>query len=158
AGATIDPKAFVGMLRKPRAIMLLVPAGPPVDSVIRELLPLLSPGDLLIDAGNSHFPDTDLRYKALAGKSVHFFGMGVSGGEWGARHGPSMMPGGPKDAYERVRPILEAIAAKVNGEPCVTYLGPGSAGHYVKMVHNGIEYGLMQLISETYDLMKRGVG
>lgn len=158
AGATTDPKAFGAMLRKPRAIMLLVPAGAPVDAVVRELLPLLSPGDLLIDAGNSHFTDTDLRYKALAGKSIHFFGMGVSGGESGARHGPSMMPGGPKDAYERVRPILEAIAAKVGGEPCVTYLGPGSAGHYVKMVHNGIEYALMQLISETYDLMRRAIG
>ena len=158
AGATTDPKALVAMLRKPRAIMLLVPAGAPVDAVIRELLPLLAPGDLLIDAGNSHFTDTDMRYKALAGKSIHFFGMGVSGGESGARYGPSMMPGGPKDAYERIRPILEAIAAKVGGEPCVTYLGPGSAGHYVKMVHNGIEYGLMQLISETYDLMKRGMG
>jgi len=158
AGATTDPKAFVAMLRKPRAIMLLVPAGAPVDAVIRELLPLLVPGDLLIDAGNSHFTDTDLRYKALAGKGIHFFGMGVSGGESGARYGPSLMPGGPKDAYERVQPILEAIAAKVDGEPCVTYLGPGSAGHYVKMVHNGIEYGLMQLISETYDVMKRGMG
>ncbi len=158
AGATTDPNAFVAMLRKPRAIMLLVPAGAPVDAVVRELLPLLSQGDLLIDAGNSHFTDTDRRYKALAGKNIHFFGMGVSGGESGARHGPSIMPGGPKEAYERVRPILEAIAAKVGGEPCVTYLGPGSAGHYVKMVHNGIEYALMQLISETYDLMKRGIG
>ncbi len=158
ADATTDPMAFVTMLRKPRVIMLLLPAGAPVDAVIRELVPLLSSGDLLVDAGNSHFTETDQRYKALAGKSIHFFGMGVSGGESGARHGPSMMPGGPKDAYERVRPILEAIAAKVGGEPCVAYLGPGSAGHYVKMVHNGIEYALMQLISETYDLMKRGMG
>jgi 6-phosphogluconate dehydrogenase len=158
ADATTNPQAFVAMLRIPRSIVLLVPAGAPVDAVIRELLPVLSPGDLLIDAGNSHFTDTDSRCHALAGQHIHFLGMGVSGGESGARRGPSMMPGGPKDAYERVRPILEAIAAKVSGEPCVTYLGPGSAGHYVKMVHNGIEYGLMQLISETYDLMKRGMG
>lgn len=158
AGATTEPRAFVAMLRKPRAIMLLVPAGAPVDSVIQELLPLLSPDDLLIDAGNSHFTDTNRRCRALADKGVHFFGMGISGGESGARHGPSLMPGGSKEAYQRVRPILEAIAARVGGEPCVAYLGPGSAGHYVKMVHNGIEYGLMQLISETYDLMKRGMG
>lgn len=158
ADATTDSKAFTAMLRKPRAIMLLVPAGAPVDAVISELLPHLSPGDLLIDAGNSHFRDTDRRGTELADKNIHFFGMGVSGGELGARHGPSIMPGGPKDAYERVRPILEAIAAKVGGEPCAAYLGPGSAGHYVKMVHNGIEYALMQLISETYDLMKRGMG
>ncbi len=158
AGATTDAKEFVAMLRKPRAIMMLVPAGKPVDAVIREMMPLLSPGDLLIDAGNSHFKDTDIRNKALAEKSFHFFGMGVSGGESGARHGPSMMPGGPKEAYERVRPILEAVSAKVNNDPCVAYLGPGSAGHYVKMVHNGIEYGLMQLISETYDVMKRVLG
>jgi 6-phosphogluconate dehydrogenase len=156
-GATTDASAFVAMLRSPRAVMLLVPAGA-VDAVIRELLPLLSSDDLLIDAGNSHFTDTDSRGVTLANKNIHFLGMGVSGGESGARHGPSLMPGGPKDAYERVRPILEAIAAKVGSEPCVTYLGPGSAGHYVKMVHNGIEYGLMQLISETYDLMKRGIG
>ncbi len=158
AGATTNPKAFVAMLRKPRAIMLLVPAGAPVDSVIQELMPLLSPGDLLMDAGNSHFTDTNRRSGILADKDIHFFGMGISGGESGARHGPSLMPGGSKEAYERVRPILEDIAAQVGGEPCVAYLGPGSAGHYVKMVHNGIEYGLMQLISETYDLMKRGMG
>jgi 6-phosphogluconate dehydrogenase len=130
----------------------------PVDAVIRDLLPHLQPGDLIIDGGNSHFDDTDLRGKMLAEKGLHFLGVGISGGESGARHGPSIMPGGPREAYERVRPIFEAVAAKVNGEPCVTYLGPGSAGHYVKMVHNGIEYGLMQLIAESYDLMKRGLG
>jgi 6-phosphogluconate dehydrogenase len=151
-------EAFIGSLRTPRAVMMLVPAGPPVDAVIRDLLPHLSPGDLIVDGGNSHFKDTDLRGKTLAEKGIHYLGVGVSGGESGARHGPSMMPGGAKEAYERVRPILEAAAAKVDGEPCVTYLGPGSAGHYVKMVHNGIEYGLMQLIAETYDLMKRGLG
>lgn len=156
AFGTTDARAFVASLRRPRAIVMLVPAGKVVDAVIGELMPLLSPDDLLIDAGNSHFPDTDRRVKSLAEKQIHFFGMGVSGGEAGARHGPSMMPGGNRDAYERVRPILESISAKVDGDPCVAYLGPGSAGHYVKMVHNGIEYGLMQLIAEAYDVLKRG--
>ena len=149
---------FIALLRKPRAIMMLVPAGPPVDSVIKDLLPHLDKGDLIIDAGNSHFKDTDLRASHLREKGIQFLGVGVSGGEEGARHGPSIMPGGPKEAYERVRPVFEAAAAKVNGDPCVTWLGPGSAGHFVKMVHNGIEYGVMQLIAETYDLMKRGLG
>ena len=149
---------FIALLRKPRAIMMLMPAGPPVDSVIKDLLPHLDKGDLIIDAGNSYFKDTDLRARNLAAKSIHFLGVGVSGGEEGARHGPSIMPGGPKEAYERIRPVFEAAAAKVNGEPCVNWLGPGSAGHFVKMVHNGIEYGIMQLIAEAYDLMKRGWG
>jgi 6-phosphogluconate dehydrogenase len=149
---------LVAALRKPRAVMLLVPAGPPVDSVIRELLPLLEPGDLIIDGGNSHYKDTDLRQKTLAEKGLAYLGVGISGGESGARNGPSLMPGGPPAAYERVRAIFEASAARAGGEPCVAYLGPGSAGHYVKMVHNGIEYGLLQLIAETYDLMKRGLG
>jgi 6-phosphogluconate dehydrogenase len=149
---------FIGLLRAPRAVMLLVPAGPPVDSVIADLLPHLEKGDLIIDAGNSYFKDTNLRARNLTAKGIQFLGVGVSGGEEGARHGPSIMPGGPKEAYERVRPVLEAVAAKVNGEPCVTYLGPGSAGHFVKMVHNGIEYAVMQLLAETYDLMKRGLG
>ena len=149
---------LIGLLRQPRAVMMLVPAGPPVDSVIRDLLPHLESGDLIIDGGNSHFTDTNLRAKTLADKDMMYLGVGVSGGEHGARYGPSMMPGGPQEAYERVRPIFEAAAAHVDDEPCVTYLGPGSAGHYVKMVHNGIEYGLMQLIAESYDLMKRGLG
>jgi 6-phosphogluconate dehydrogenase len=149
---------FVGLLRVPRAVMMLVPAGRAVDAVIHDLLPCLAPGDLIIDAGNSYFDDTNLRAKALAERGLQFLGVGVSGGEYGARHGPSIMPGGPKDAYERIRAILEAAAAKVDGEPCVTWLGPGAAGHFVKMVHNGIEYGFMQLIAETYDLMKRGLG
>ncbi|HEV2436413.1 MAG TPA: NADP-dependent phosphogluconate dehydrogenase [Verrucomicrobiae bacterium] len=149
---------FIALLRKPRAVMLLVPAGPPVDSVIKDLLPHLDKGDLIIDAGNSWFKDTDVRVRNLAAKGIQSLGVGVSGGEEGARHGPSIMPGGPKDAYERVRLVFEATAAKVNGEPCVTWLGPGSAGHFVKMVHNGIEYGVMQLLAETYDLMKRGLG
>ena len=148
---------FVSVLSTPRAIMMLVPAGQVVDNVIRDLIPRLERGDLIIDAGNSHFKDTDLRSKSLGEKGILYMGVGISGGEDGARHGPSLMPGGPKEAYERVRPIFEAVAAHVDGVPCVTYLGPGSAGHYVKMVHNGIEYGLMQLIAESYDLMKRGL-
>jgi len=154
----VEIQEFIGLLRRPRAVMMLVPAGAPVDSVITDLLPHLDKGDLIIDAGNSYFKDTDLRARALAGKGIHFLGVGVSGGEEGARHGPSIMPGGPKEVYERVRPIFEAACAKVNSEPCVTWLGPGAAGHFVKMVHNGIEYGVMQLIAETYDLMKRGWG
>ena len=112
----------------------------------------------MIDAGNSYFKETNVRARNLAGQGIQFLGVGVSGGEEGARHGPSIMPGGPREAYERVRPVLEAVAAKVDGEPCVTYLGPGSAWHFVKTVHNGIEYAVMQLLAETYDLMKRGVG
>jgi len=149
---------FVSVLSTPRVVMMLVPAGRVVDNVIRDLIPLLERGDLIIDAGNSHFKDTDLRSKSLAEKGILYMGVGISGGEEGARHGPSLMPGGPEEAYTRVRPIFEAVAAHVDGAPCVTYLGAGSAGHYVKMVHNGIEYGLMQLIAESYDLMKRGLG
>ena len=152
-----DIKEFITQLRQPRAVMMLVPAGPPVDSVINDLLAHLRPGDLIIDAGNSYFKDTDVRARNLKAKGLQFLGVGVSGGEEGARHGPSIMPGGPKEAYERVRPVLEAVAARVNDDPCVTWLGPGSAGHFVKMVHNGIEYGVMQLLAEAYDLMKRGL-
>ncbi len=155
---TASMEEFVKVLRQPRAVLLLVPAGEPVDQVIGQLSNLLDEGDLIIDGGNSHFVDTNRHDRALAAKHIRFLGMGVSGGEKGARFGPSMMPGGAEEAYERVQDILEAIAANVDGEPCVTYLGPGSAGHYVKMVHNGIEYGLMQLISETYDFMKRVLG
>ncbi len=145
-------------LRAPRSIMLLVPAGAAVDAVIDELIRYLEPGDLIIDGGNSYFRDTDRRRRALGERKLLFMGTGISGGEHGARFGPSIMPGGPEQGYELVREILEAVAAKVDGEPCVAYLGPGSAGHYVKMVHNGIEYGLIQLIAESYDLMKRGMG
>ncbi len=156
---TTQAAEFVQSIKKPRAIMLLVPAGKPVDSAIDSLLPFLEEGDIVVDGGNSFFPDTDRRVKELEAKGgIHFFGMGISGGEKGARFGPSMMPGGNESAYERLRPIFEAIAAKVNGEPCVTYLGRGSAGNYVKMVHNGIEYAIMQLIAETYDFLKRGYG
>jgi 6-phosphogluconate dehydrogenase len=157
-GCATDIQEFITLLRKPRAIVMLVPAGAPVDSVIKDLLPHLDKGDLITDAGNSYFKDTDVRGRDLAAKGIHFLGVGVSGGEVGARYGPSIMPGGPNDAYERVRLIFETAAAKVNGDPCVTWLGPGSAGHFVKMVHNGIEYGVMQLLAETYDLMKRGLG
>jgi 6-phosphogluconate dehydrogenase len=152
-----DVKDFVASLKSPRAIMMLVPAGKIVDSVIEDLLPLLDKGDILIDGGNSHFTDTDRRVAYLETKGFHFFGMGVSGGEEGARRGPSMMPGGDKEAYNVMKPILEAIAAKVDGVPCVTYIGPGASGHFVKMVHNGIEYALMQLIAETYEVMKKGL-
>ncbi|MGZ3810004.1 MAG: NAD(P)-binding domain-containing protein, partial [Bacteriovorax sp.] len=151
--ATSSINEFVKNLRRPRTVLLLVPS-PVVDSAIEEILSVMSVGDLLIDAGNSHFKDTNLREKAIIEKGINFLGVGISGGEEGARRGPSIMPGGSPKAYERIRPILEAIAAKVNGEACVSYLGPGSAGHYVKMVHNGIEYGIMQLIAETYHLMK----
>ncbi len=151
-------EALIAALRSPRALIALVPAGRAVDSVIQDLLPHLEQGDLIIDGGNSHYVDTDRRAAELSKSGIHFFGMGISGGEAGARHGPSMMPGGDRQAYERVKPILEAAAAKVSGDPCVTYLGPRSAGHYVKMVHNGIEYAIMQLIAESYDIMKRGLG
>lgn len=154
--ATTEVKEFVALIKQPRAIMLLVPAGKPVDNAIANLLPYLDKGDILIDGGNTYFIDTDRRFTELSIKGIHFFGMGISGGEKGARFGPSLMPGGDKQAYERLRPIFEAIAAKVDEEPCVAYLGNGSAGNYVKMAHNGIEYGIMQLISEVYDLMKRG--
>lgn len=154
---TTSAQEFINALSKPRALMLLVPAGRAVDAALASLLPYLEPDDIVIDGGNSYFPDTDRRVLELATHGIHFFGMGISGGEKGARFGPSMMPGGDKQAYERLRPIFEAVAAKVNGEPCVAYLGNGSAGNYVKMVHNGIEYGIMQLIAETYDLLKRGL-
>jgi len=152
-----DLNNFIESLESPRALMMLVPAGKIVDAVITELLPLLDKGDVIIDGGNSHFTDTERRYKELEEKGFHFIGMGVSGGEEGARKGPSMMPGGDKQAYLQVKPILEKIAAQVKGEPTVTYIGPGAAGHFVKMVHNGIEYALMQIIAETYEVLKKGL-
>jgi 6-phosphogluconate dehydrogenase len=152
---TIDIKEMVGSLKKPRKIMMLVPAGKPVDDVIENLLPYLEKGDIVIDGGNSYFKDTLKRISYLQPKEIHFFGMGVSGGEAGARYGPSMMPGGDKEAYQYLQPILEAIAAKSGNIPCVAYMGNNAAGHYVKMVHNGIEYAMMQMISEVYDLLHR---
>lgn len=149
---------FIALLAKPRIIMLLVPAGAAVDAVIEELIPHLEENDIIIDSGNSYYKDTEVRNINLAKRRLEFMGVGISGGEEGARIGPSLMPGGTREAYEHIRPIFEDCAAKVNGEPCVAYLGPRSSGHYVKMVHNGIEYGIMQLISETYDFLKRGLG
>jgi 6-phosphogluconate dehydrogenase len=147
--------ALAESLETPRKIMLLVPAGKIVDGVIDSLLPHLDKGDIIIDGGNSHFVETEAREKYLADKGIEFLGVGVSGGEEGARHGASIMPGGSRESFEHIRPILEAAAAKVNNEPCVAYMGAGSAGHFVKMVHNGIEYGLMQILAETYDFMLR---
>jgi 6-phosphogluconate dehydrogenase len=162
AGHVIRPAAdlgtFIGTLKTPRAVMLLVPAGNPVDAVIEALVPHLAPGDLIIDGGNSHFSDTDRRGPTLKDKGLLFMGTGISGGAYGARHGPSIMPGGPREGYDRVAALLTKAAADVAGEPCVAYLGGGSAGHYVKMVHNGIEYAFMELIAETYDFLKRGLG
>ncbi|MEO1009871.1 MAG: NADP-dependent phosphogluconate dehydrogenase [Bacteroidota bacterium] len=154
--ATTDVATFVKALSTPRRIMLLVPAGKVVDAVITGLLPHLDQGDIIIDGGNSFFTDTDRREAMLQEKGINFFGAGVSGGAKGARKGPSIMPGGSREAYQHVKPIFEAVSAKYKGEPCVAYLGPKSAGNYVKMVHNGIEYGLMQLTSEIYDLLKKG--
>jgi 6-phosphogluconate dehydrogenase len=146
---------LVDLLKRPRVVMLMVKAGRPVDAVIEQLVPYLEPGDLIIDGGNSFFKDTERRGEMLQDEGILYIGTGVSGGEYGALHGPSIMPGGPPEAYERVESILTDIAAKVNGEPCVTYIGPRGAGHYVKMVHNGIEYGDMQLIAESYDILHR---
>ncbi len=145
---------FVQSLASPRKIMLMVKAGPPVDAVIESLIPLLAPDDIVIDGGNSLYTDTERRDQWLAGLGFRFIGTGVSGGEEGARKGPSIMPGGPASTWEVMKPIFEAIAAKVDGEPCVTHIGPGGAGHFVKMIHNGIEYGDMQLIGEAYNIFK----
>jgi len=149
---------LVKLLKKPRKIMMLVPAGKPVDDVINNLLPLIEKDDIIIDGGNSHYVDTLKRIEFLNEKGIHFMGMGISGGEMGARTGPSIMPGGDQIAWDHIKPVLDAVAAKVNGEPCVAYMGKFAAGHYVKMVHNGIEYAIMQLISETYDALKNGLG
>lgn len=157
--ATYSIEEFVNAIEKPRRIMLMVKAGPATDATIQELLPHLDKGDILIDGGNTFFKDTMRRNEELANSGINFIGTGVSGGEEGALKGPSIMPGGQKEAYELVAPILEKISAKAeDGEPCVTYIGPNGAGHYVKMVHNGIEYGDMQLIAESYDLMKQILG
>jgi 6-phosphogluconate dehydrogenase len=157
-GDFVQCKTYADMVKAlaaPRAILIMVKAGKPVDDVIAELKPLLSKDDILIDGGNSHYPDTARRCKELSADGIAFIGMGVSGGEEGALNGPSMMPGGDKEAFEHVRPLLEKMAADDgDGGKCVAYMGPGGAGHFVKMVHNGIEYGIMQLIAESYDLLK----
>ena len=147
-------KNFVEALELPRVIMLLVPAGPIVDAVLAELKPLISAEDIIVDCGNSHFTDTQKRIDQLAKEHIYFVGLGVSGGETGARFGPSIMPGGDVQAYEKLSPMLTSISAKINGEPCTAYMGAGAAGHYVKMVHNGIEYAIMQMIAEAYHLLK----
>ncbi|HSD85402.1 MAG TPA: NADP-dependent phosphogluconate dehydrogenase [Anaerolineae bacterium] len=149
--------AFLMALERPRRIMMMVPAGKPVDAAIASIKPILERGDLLIDGGNTFFTDTERRSAELATQGIIYIGTGVSGGEYGALWGPSLMPGGQPEAWELVKPIFEAIAARVNDEPCVAYMGPRGAGHYVKMVHNGIEYGDMQLIAEAYDLLHRGL-
>jgi 6-phosphogluconate dehydrogenase len=157
--AVSRPEELMEALDRPRRVLLMVPAGPPVDSVIGTLRPHLQAGDILIDGGNSHFAETDRRSDQLAEAGFHFVGAGVSGGEEGALKGPAIMPGGPRDAWEALADIFRAIAAKAeDGEPCVEYMGPRGAGHYVKMVHNGIEYADMQLIAEAYDLLRRGSG
>lgn len=149
---------FVGALRPPRKAMIMVKAGPPVDQVISELVPLLEPGDVIIDGGNSLFTDTQRRCQELEPRGFHFIGCGVSGGEEGALNGPSLMPGGTRAGYELIAPIFRKIAAQVDGEPCCRYMGPDGAGHYVKMVHNGIEYGDIQLICEAYAILKNVLG
>ena len=149
---------LVSTLKTPRRIMLMVRAGEAVDATIEALLEHLNPNDIIIDGGNSLFPDTNRRYESLKLKKIHYLGVGVSGGEEGARFGPSIMPGGDSEAWPYVQGIFQSIAAKVDGQPCCEWVGPAGAGHYVKMVHNGIEYGDMQLIAEAYDLLHRGLG
>lgn len=150
-------KEWVDSLRKPRVILLMVKAGPPVDMVIDEILPHLDPGDIIVDGGNSHFKDTNQRVQRLSSSGIRYIGMGISGGEKGARRGPSMMPGGDKGAWPRVKPLFQSIAAKEGKSPCCRWMGPEGAGHFVKMVHNGIEYAIMQALAECYQLMSSGM-
>jgi 6-phosphogluconate dehydrogenase len=149
---------FVASLERPRRVLIMVNAGPATDAVIDEFAPLLEPGDMIIDGGNAHFQDTRRREAKLRDQNLHFVGMGVSGGEEGALNGPSIMPGGSRESYASLGPMLETISAHVDGTPCCTHIGPDGAGHFVKMVHNGIEYADMQLIAEAYDLLRHGVG
>ena len=149
---------FTKALERPRRIMMMIKAGAPVDQTLENLTPYLDPGDIVIDGGNSFFKDTQERTRRLEMNHLHFVGSGVSGGEEGARHGPSLMPGGSNDSWEAIRPVFEAIAAKSDSGPCVTHVGPDGAGHFVKMVHNGIEYGDMQLIAEAYEMLRKGIG
>jgi 6-phosphogluconate dehydrogenase len=149
---------FVASLERPRRLVIMVKAGAPTDAVIDEFAPLLEPGDMIMDGGNAHFADTRRREAALRERGLHFVGTGISGGEEGALNGPSIMPGGSEESYQALGPLLESIAAKVDGTPCCTHVGPDGAGHFVKMVHNGIEYADMQLIAEAYDLLRNGAG
>ncbi|OIV36038.1 phosphogluconate dehydrogenase (NADP(+)-dependent, decarboxylating) [Mangrovactinospora gilvigrisea] len=149
---------FVASLERPRRLVIMVKAGGPTDAVIDEFAPLLEPGDMIVDGGNAHFEDTRRREAALRDKGIHFVGTGISGGEEGALNGPSIMPGGSKESWEALGPLLTDIAAKVDGEPCCSHIGADGAGHFVKMVHNGIEYSDMQLIAEAYDLLRKGLG
>ena len=162
AGRNIQPayseKELVAVLKRPRKVILMVKAGPAVDDVISKLRPYLEPGDLAMDGGNSYFQDTERRFHELEAAKIHYLGVGISGGEEGALRGPSIMPGGERAAYNLIEPILSAIAAKVDNERCVTYIGPRGSGHYVKMIHNAIEYADMQLIAEAYDILHRGLG
>jgi 6-phosphogluconate dehydrogenase len=153
-----DLAAFIQTVKRPRSIIIMVKAGQPVDDMIEQLLPHLEPGDAVLECGNSLYTDTNRRFAYLQSKKIGYLGVGVSGGEEGARHGPSIMVGGAKEQWENARPILEAISAKFNGEPCVAYLGEGGAGHFVKTIHNGIEYGDMQMIAEVYGVMRDGLG
>ncbi|MCU7844794.1 MAG: NADP-dependent phosphogluconate dehydrogenase [Candidatus Thiodiazotropha sp. (ex Monitilora ramsayi)] len=157
-GGDAELSNFIALLERPRRVLLMVKAGDPVDQMIERLLPLLESGDIIMDGGNSWFEDTQRREKLLRSKGLHFVGVGISGGEEGARHGPSMMPGGSTEAYAEVQSIFEAITAQTEAGACVTHVGPDGAGHFVKMVHNGIEYADMQLLAEVYDLMRRGLG
>ena len=153
-----SPEDFINSLSTPRKVILLVMAGKPVDSTIELLSAFMSPGDVIVDGGNEWFPNSIRRSEELAAKSIMFVGMGISGGEEGARNGPSLMPGGPREAYDLIEPIITKAAAQVDGRPCTCYCGPIGSGNYVKMIHNGIEYGDMQLIAEAYDIMKNVVG
>ncbi|TNY37618.1 NADP-dependent phosphogluconate dehydrogenase [Thermomonospora catenispora] len=152
------PEEFVAALERPRRLVIMVKAGAPTDAVIEEFAPLLAPGDMIVDGGNAHFADTRRRERALRERGIHFVGAGISGGEEGALHGPSIMPGGSAESYRELGPLLEDIAAEADGEPCCAHVGPDGAGHFVKMVHNGIEYADMQLIGEAYDLLRRAAG
>ena len=153
-----DLPAFVASLARPRVVVLVVEAGPAIDTILDELQPVLEPGDIIVDAGNSLFSDTERRAGRAGTRGIQFVGMGMSGGEKGALHGPSLMPGGSRDAYDHLAPMLDRLAARAEGEPCCAYIGPGGAGHYVKMVHNGIEYADMQAIAEIYDLLRASYG
>ncbi|WP_283138226.1 NADP-dependent phosphogluconate dehydrogenase [Rhizohabitans arisaemae] len=155
---TVSTREFVDALARPRRVIVMVKAGEPTDAVVEELAAVMEPGDMIVDGGNAQFEDTRRREAALRERGVHFVGMGVSGGEEGALHGPSIMPGGSAEAYAALGPLLEAIAAEVDGVPCCTHIGPDGAGHFVKMVHNGIEYADMQLIAESYDLLRQAAG